>query len=567
MAAILAAAKEQKDMGWIRTGKQPKKPTFTDPLQLFSKVAVARSSGSGQEASLTVKVVETYYDHPVDFLPQGGGVKQGEELQVRRSELMPANPEAQSMAADLANLDNLNEAALLHTVGMRYCGGDKEASNVASLYCTFIGNICVATNPFAPQTAWRNTFRIEEYLAASPDVMSCKTLQPHPWAVADVAYRELLNEGKNQAVLICGESGAGKTECCKMVLAYIIGKKESTVPNLAEKLMDTNDPLEAFGNAKTVNNDNSSRFAKCMQICLDGEGRVIGAEIQTSLLEKARSCAFFQQERNFHIFYMLSYYRHVKCRPEPGEDQDTDTSDALDMLGDVAHRCLLPAEQFDFIKPGDIERDTEGVRFQERFGARDIDWFKRVMRAFHKSLGYSRKDTGEMMAVLVAILHLGNVTFSQDEADAAHVDGGSSANLEAVADCLGLEVAELEAEMVKEKVQMGAEQVEKKLNKITAMSSRDAFCKATFEAVFVDIVQRCNTSVAGQKHMARGKVGVLDIFGFERMQFNSLEQICINYTNEKLHQTFINEGERSPPVQLELEHCMRPVNLTKGWRY
>jgi len=113
-------------------------------------------------------------------------------------------------------------------------------------------------------------------------------------------------------VLICGESGAGKTECCKFVLAYLIAKKESTVENIDGKLMATNDPLEAFGNAKTVNNDNSSRFAKCMQICLDTEGRVVGAEIQTSLLEKSRSCAFFQQERNFHILYMLPYYRHVR---------------------------------------------------------------------------------------------------------------------------------------------------------------------------------------------------------------------------------------------------------------
>ena len=97
---------------------------------------------------------------------------------------------------------------------------------------------------------------------------------------ADATSVRATGEGKNQAVLICGESGAGKTECCKFVLAYLIGKKESTVENLAEKLMDTNDPLEAFGNAKTVNNDNSSRFAKCMQICCDAEGRVIGSEIQ-----------------------------------------------------------------------------------------------------------------------------------------------------------------------------------------------------------------------------------------------------------------------------------------------
>ena len=188
-AAALAAANEQKDMGWVRTGKITRVSKFDDPLQLFSLVEIVRSDGVGAEAMLTVKVVETYYDHPVNFLPQGGGCVLGAELQVKRKDVMPANPRSQDMVADLASLNNLNEGALLHTVGMRYCGGDKVASKVTSWYCTFIGNICVATNPFAPQNAWKNTFNIEDYIAAKPDVMSCKKLQPHPWAVADMAYR------------------------------------------------------------------------------------------------------------------------------------------------------------------------------------------------------------------------------------------------------------------------------------------------------------------------------------------------------------------------------------------
>ena len=207
---------------------------------------------------------------------------------------------------------------------------------------------------------------------------------------ADATSVRATGEGKNQAVLICGESGAGKTECCKFVLAYLIAKKESTVERLDEKLMATNDPLEAFGNAKTVNNDNSSRFAKCMQICLDAEGRVIGAEIQTSLLEKGRSCAFFQQERNFHIFYMLCYYRHEGgCHGDEGED--TDTSDAQDMLGDKAYKYIMEADKYDAIRPGDDEVDTTGTRYRDRFRASDIDWFKRVIKSFRVSLGYKKK--------------------------------------------------------------------------------------------------------------------------------------------------------------------------------
>ena len=423
-------------------------------------------------------------------------------------------------------------------MGMRYCGGSKTDSQVNSYYCTFIGAICVATNPFAPQKAWKNTFKIEDYLASEVPVMENKKLQPHPWAVADMAYNEMLNEGKNQAVLICGESGAGKTECCKFVLAYLIAKKETTVEKLDDKLMATNDPLEAFGNAKTVNNDNSSRFAKCMQICLDAEGRVIGAEIQTSLLEKGRSCAFFQQERNFHILYMLPYYRFEGgCLGEDGEDTNTD--DAQDMLGDKAYEHMLPADQFECIRPGDDEVDTTGLRYRDRFRAGDIDWFKRVIRSFRDALGYTKKDTDEMMALLAACLHMGNITF--EDKDASEVTPDTLKHVKVVADCFQMDADELAAEIVKERLMMGGSLISKELNKVKAMSSRDAIVKSIFQTIFTDIVERCNISVCGEKERAKGRVGVLDIFGFERMQFNSLEQVCINYTNEKLHQCFINE--------------------------
>jgi len=539
-AAALAAAAAQKDMGWVKTGKIAKKPKLTDPLQLYSLAEVSSSEGTGDDAVLTVKVVDTYYDKPMDFLPQGGGLTLGEETQVTRKEFLTANSPLQDMCKDLGDLDNLHEPALLHCMGMRYCGGDKTSKGVQSLYSTFIGAICVAVNPFSPGGGvWKNTFKFEDYVQSKEPVMLNKKLEPHPWSVGDMAYRELLEERNNQAVLICGESGAGKTECCKFVLAFLIAKKESTVERLDEKLMATNDPLEAFGNAKTVNNDNSSRFAKCMQICLDAEGRVIGSEIQTSLLEKGRSCAFFQQERNFHIFYMLCHYRHEKCGPDPGEEQDTDTSDAQDLLGDKAHKYLKASKDYFFIKPGAVEVDTEGQLYSERFRASDIDWFKRVIKSFRDSLGYTKVDTDNMMALLTGILHMGEIEFTDD--DAAQVEAKSMPELEIVADCFGLDAEKFREEIVLERIMMGGSLIDKTLNKIKAMSARDAICKSVFQTIFTDIVERCNESVAGEREKAVGKVGVLDIFGFERMQFNSLEQICINYTNEKLHQTFINE--------------------------
>lgn len=522
-----------------KTGKVAKKPKLTDPVQLYSLCEVVSSSGSGPEAELTVKVVDTYYDVPMNFLPQGGGVTLGETLTVKRKDFPAANPPHQDMVMDLGDLDNLHEPALLHCMGTRYCGGSKTDSGVTSWYCTFIGAICVATNPFAPQKAWKNTFKRDDYVNSKQPVMLNKKLQPHPWCVGDMAYREMLQEGNNQAVLICGESGAGKTECCKFVLDFLVAKKESLVENLTDKLLATNDPLEAFGNAKTVNNDNSSRFAKCMQIAIDKDGRVCGAEIQTSLLEKARSCAFFVQERNFHIFYMLSYYRHSKCSPDPGEKQDTDNSDAQAMLGDKAYKYLQEADTYNNIKQGDVIIDTEGQRYRERFQARDIDWFKRVIHSFRECLGYTKENTDDMMALLTGCLHLGQIEFTDE--DACAVEASSDKDVAIVADCFGLDAEELKQEMVKERIEMGGSLIAKDLDKIKAMCSRDAIVKSIFQTMFADIVQHCNLSITGEREKAQGKVGVLDIFGFERMQFNSLEQICINYTNEKLHQTFINE--------------------------
>ena len=222
-AATIAAAAAQKDMVWLKTGKIAKKPKLTDPLQLYSLAEVASTKRTGAEAILTCKVVDTFYDQPRNFLPQGGGYSEGEVVEVPRKETFSANPPHQDMEMDLGNLDNLHEPALLHCMGMRYCGGDKTSKGVQSLYSTFIGAICVAVNPFSPAGGvWKKTFKIEDYVQSKEPVMLNKKLEPHPWSVGDMAYRELLEERSNQAVLICGESGAGKTECCKFVLAFLI---------------------------------------------------------------------------------------------------------------------------------------------------------------------------------------------------------------------------------------------------------------------------------------------------------------------------------------------------------
>ena len=214
-AATIAAAAAQKDMVWIRTGKIAKKPKLTDPLQMYSLAEVVSTEGTGGEAVLTCKVVDSFYDKPMNFLPQGGGLSEGETTTVVRKESFAANPPHQDMVKDLGDLDNLHEPALLHCLGQRYCGQERAtaAKGVTALYNTFIGPICVAINPFSPGGGvWKNSFKLEDYSKSKGPVLLNKKLEPHPWSVGDMAYREMLEEGKNQAVLICGESGAGKTE-------------------------------------------------------------------------------------------------------------------------------------------------------------------------------------------------------------------------------------------------------------------------------------------------------------------------------------------------------------------
>ena len=163
----------------------------------------------------------------------------GEEQEKPKKEVFNANPEAKDWSADLSNLDFLHEAGILHCMRVRFCAGDFKGQGVKSLYATFIGNICVSVNPFAPMPyspAWENIFEIQDYMdnKEKPNCLANKMLQPHPWTTADLTFSELRDEGKNQAVLICGESGSGKTEATKFVLQYLIGKNGASVDQLED---------------------------------------------------------------------------------------------------------------------------------------------------------------------------------------------------------------------------------------------------------------------------------------------------------------------------------------------
>eukprot|EP01052_Picozoa_sp_SAG31_P015862 SAG31_NODE_1032_length_10231_cov_3.718417_2_plen_1552_part_00 len=549
-------------------------PKLTDPLQLYSLFEIQSTEGAGEEAMLTCVCKSVVYDQPINFLADfshvtghgkendaismvekeySNGFVVDEPQQRMRKHTMKVNRKEQDLCADLSGLDNMNEAAILHCLRMRYCDCDIEAEMVQSKYVTFIGDICVAVNPFAPypyakSTAWvqydkKNNpdvdhYKFESYLSAKPDVRSNKDLQPHCWSVADLAYNTMqkTTPWKNQAVLICGESGAGKTECCKFVLNYLLAKKGSSVDGLQEKLIATNEPLEAFGNAKTQNNDNSSRFAKCMQLAFDKNGRVLGAEIQTSLLEKARVCAIMPNERGFHIFFMITHYCDHR-------NASIDDATAKERLGDVAFKFIklkgeTPVKEFALTR---VAADVGGA--EGDWPGHDAAEFEKVITAFRGQLGYTKQETDQMMSVLVGILYLGECQFEGDGSSApAKVKNPDQ--LEYAAECLGLDPDGMAENLGQYSVMMGHEPQVKFMTAAKARSVRDSICKKLFDLTFLNIVAHCNDSVIGESRdsaQCAARIGVLDIFGFERMALNSLEQLCINYTNEKLHQTFINE--------------------------
>jgi myosin heavy subunit len=250
----------------------------------------------------------------------------GAEILVSRGDLYEPNTEKLTKASDLGMLDHLHEPGLLHVLRNRYLDG---------LYCTSIGDIVVAINPYSDQgdTTVNN---MQQYIRRATE-----EVPPHAFLVADAAFRDMRDYGNDQAILICGESGSGKTETTKFVLRYLmqVSGVGPGAMDLAKKLMDSNPVLEAFGNAKTINNKNSSRFAKCMQLCFDADGRVLGATVQTAMLEKSRCLNQQHSEKNFHIFFQL-------C----GFAAERDGNEVTRVLGADTQGAVLDASSYRYLR-------------------------------------------------------------------------------------------------------------------------------------------------------------------------------------------------------------------------
>ncbi|KAI9695885.1 MAG: hypothetical protein M1836_006002 [Candelina mexicana] len=435
------------------------------------------------------------------------------------------NPAKFDKADDMAELTHLNEASVVHNLHMRY---------QADLIYTYSGLFLVTVNPYCPLPIYTNEY-ISMYKGRSRD-----DTRPHIYAVADEAFRNLVDEGENQSILVTGESGAGKTENTKKVIQYLAAVATSDSPssksggkplsNLSQQILRANPILEAFGNAQTLRNNNSSRFGKFIRIEFTRAGQIAGAFIDWYLLEKSRVVKLNPSERNYHIFYQLLR----------GADRRMKEDFLIGEMG---------VEDFVYTKEGNAM--IAGVSDSEEWNS--------LIEAFH-IMGFSEKEQISTLRTIAAILHLGNVTVIKESlrADQARLAPEAFAQAEKVCHLLGIPLEPFIKGLLHPRVKAGREWVEKVQTPDQVRLSIDALSKGIYERSFGELVSRVNRQLdrTGTRLDDSHFIGVLDIAGFEIFDNNSFEQLCINYTNEKLqqffnHHMFVLEQEEYAREQIE----------------
>lgn len=421
----------------------------------------------------------------------------GKTVVVRASNAYPKDAEApQCGVDDMTKLAYLHEPGVLQNLKSRY--------DINEIY-TYIGNILIAVNPFRKLPHLYDIHMMEQYKGAAFGELS-----PHPFAIADASYRLMMNEGISQSILVSGESGAGKTESTKLLmryLAYMGGRAASEGRSVEQQVLESNPVLEAFGNAKTVRNNNSSRFGKFVEIQFDQRGRISGAAIRTYLLERSRVCQVSDPERNYHCFYML---------------------------------CAAPSDVGQKYKLGN-PRTFHYLNQSNCIELEGIDDAKEYLatRRAMDIVGISPEEQDAIFRVVAAILHLGNIEFKKgNEIDSsAPKDDKSQFHLRTAAELFMCDPKALEDSLCKRIIVTRDETITKSLDPESASLSRDALAKIVYSRLFDWIVDKINSSI-GQDPNSKSIIGVLDIYGFESFKTNSFEQFCINLTNEKLQQHF-----------------------------
>jgi myosin heavy subunit len=398
--------------------------------------------------------------------------------------------------ADMAEFNYLHDASILHNVRVRF---EKD-----QIY-TYTGPILIAVNPFKKLELYDDSF-VKKYAGKS-----IGELPPHVYAVADSAYRALCHDGTSQSLIISGESGAGKTVSTKLMLRYLtaVASGGKGVSRVQQQILDANPILEAFGNAKTLRNDNSSRFGKYIEVFMD-KGVIVGGTITNYLLEKVRLVWQQEGERNYHIFYYLV------AGASPEERAEFHLPDARS----AASFHYLGQSGVTTIK--DVNDAAEYAEVKKAMGV----------------CGFSADQQRQAMRLTAALLHLGNVEFRALPNDSSEVAPGPSLGI--AAKLLELDEVALRHALCNRRLKTREGDIQVSLKKEQAQDTRDAFAKAIYGKLFDWLVSRINDSIRPAEGSKLPFIGVLDIFGFEVFKHNSFEQFCINFCNEKLQQLFNN---------------------------
>ncbi|XP_044049889.1 unconventional myosin-Va isoform X11 [Siniperca chuatsi] len=402
------------------------------------------------------------------------------------------NPDILVGENDLTALSYLHEPAVLHNLKVRFID--------SKLIYTYCGIVLVAINPYETLPIYGADI-INAYSGQNMGDMD-----PHIFAVAEEAYKQMARDERNQSIIVSGESGAGKTVSAKYAMRYFATVSGSTSEaNVEQKVLASNPIMEAIGNAKTTRNDNSSRFGKYIEIGFDNRFRIIGANMRTYLLEKSRVVFQADEERNYHIFYQLCASSHL---PE--------------------FKTLKLSSANDFLY-------TRQGRSPVIDGVDDTKELCTTRNAF-TLLGINESYQMGLFQVLAAILHLGNVEIKDRDSDSSVIPPNNR-HLTAFCELVGVTYQDMSQWLCHRKLKTATETYIKPLPRMQATNARDALSKHIYAKLFNWIVEHVNKALITNVKQ-HSFIGVLDIYGFETFEINSFEQFCINYANEKLQQQF-----------------------------
>merc|ERR1739848_155073 len=400
---------------------------------------------------------------------------------------------------DMANLTFLNDASVFYNLKVRF---------QAKLIYTYSGLFCIVVNPYKRYPIYTGTV-VKMYLGKRRN-----EVPPHLWAITETAYRNMLTNGKDQAMLITGESGAGKTENTKKVISYlaaVAAPKKAAVTkkvSLEDQIVATNPILESYGNAKTSRNDNSSRFGKFIRIHFNGAGKLAGCDIESYLLEKSRITQQQEVERSYHIFYQL-LQPHVPAMKE---------------------KCLATDDIYDYSYVSQGKVTVASIDDNEELQMTD--------EAFD-IIGFSQEEKWDCYKLTAAIMACGEIKFVQKGRD-DQAEMGDMVFPKKVAELFGVDCDEMFKSFCKPKIKVGTEWVTKGQTLEQATNGVGGIARATFDRIFKWLIIKCNDTLIDKSMKKANFCAVLDIAGFEMFDYNGFEQLSINFVNEKLQQFFNN---------------------------